>query len=104
MEGGVCQAESLFELCHQLPIGLRDSNDLQVRPLLKLVEESERVPMRQPRKRHAQRHLFALHLRLILGAQIRACASPHHNHHQEKPTKTISPHTPPRTGSYLSWV
>ncbi len=45
------QVVFLFELCDQLPIGLGDSNDLQVGPLLELVEESEGVAMHESGKR-----------------------------------------------------
>ncbi len=91
------KAKPLFELSNQLPIGLSDSHNLQVFPLLKLVEESEGMSMREPRNRHAQR-LFFLRRRVRLSAGTGARTRQRQCDHQEKGRKAISSHTPPCGG------
>ncbi len=68
------QAILLRELCHELAIGFGNSDDLQVRPVLKLVEESEGMSMHQARKRHAQRRILFFSRGLRLCTQMHARA------------------------------
>src|SRR5882762_1187719 len=71
------QTVSLCKLCRELAIGFGDSHDLQVRPLLKLVEESEGMAMHESCKHDAQRRFFLLGRGLRLSAGIGARARPH---------------------------
>ena len=77
MEQTRCQAIALREMCRELMIAFRDSHHLQVRALLKLIEESERVSVRQSRQCDAQRRFFLLGRWLRLSAGIRVRARQH---------------------------
>src|SRR5437660_8667038 len=83
------------KLSSELLIGFGDSHDLQVRAVLKLIEESERMAMHESCKRHTQRRVLRLHLRLCLRAQISPCASQQGHDHQEKVRTIISSHVSP---------
>src|SRR5260370_39429141 len=63
------QAVPLRELCCELVIGFGNSDDLQVRPLLKLVEESERVSVHQSRQYDTHRRVFSFFSRPSLSAR-----------------------------------
>jgi hypothetical protein len=61
-------------LCCELAIGFGNSDDLQVRPLLKLVEKSERVSMHQSCQCDAQRRILFFRRGLRLCTQMNARA------------------------------